>query len=110
MGPATMSWSLPASNSDARANDVERTHQCGCTGESSWGAPCALWGTPGLPPSRISGEDAGSNFEPYFPLFPTEDGGVATKDAMTTTIVEAARFLGQPLEYVDGSEQVSGIP
>ena len=50
----------------------------------------------------------GLSFESDFPLFPTEEGRVVSKDAMTETIVAAARFLNVQLVSADGTEQMSG--
>ena len=120
---ASVSWSLPTSKSDLRADGVERTHVCGCRRQSSLDGhvleTAALSSSSCCPTSsmrehlrflRMAFPDQveGDSFKPEFPLFPTEEGGVVSKEAMAATIVEAAQFLGVPLESADGSEKISG--
>ena len=68
--PATVSWSLPASKSDLRAESVERTHQCGCIGESDPGCPvCALRDHLRFLRKAFPRAWTGSSFIQDFPLF-----------------------------------------
>ena len=102
-------WSLPASKSDLRADGVERTHQCGCTGASSVGCPvCAMRAHLEFLRKAFPHQVVGGSFNEDFPLFPTEDGKVCTKEALAATMVAAAVFLDVPTESADGTEYISG--
>ena len=50
----------------------------------------------------------GDSFSKDFPLFPSEDGSVCSKEAITETFRAAARCVGVPLVSPDGSEKISG--
>ena len=84
-------------------------HQCGCKGVSSWGCPvCVRSAHLEFLRKAFPEKVRGLSFEPDFPLFPTEEGRVVTKDAMTETIVAAARILNVQLVSAEGTEQMSG--
>ena len=107
--PATISWSLPASKSDLRADGVERVHVCGCEGAQKPGCPvCSMRKHLTFLRTAFPAMVRGESFADDFPLFPTDQGGVCSKEAMSATLVEAAKFLGVPLESPDGSEVISG--
>ena len=70
--PATVSWSLPASKSDLRAEGVERTHLGGRIGVADPGCPvCALRDHLRFLRRAFPQAWAGSSFILDSPLFPT---------------------------------------
>ena len=105
----SIKWHLPASKSDQLAVGVARVHRCQCKGQASPSCPVhAIWDQllvlQQLFPSRwqagIADED--------LPLFPTAEGQVCSKMAMSDTIRHAATQLGVTLASPDGSERVTG--
>ena len=50
----------------------------------------------------------GNTFTRDFPLFPTESGGVCSKESITETLRAAADLLEVPQSSADGSEVISG--
>ena len=108
--PATVSWSLPASKSDPRAEGVERTHRCACSdGRFSPGCPvCAMRDHLSFLRKAFPKAVQGSTFSKDFPLFPTESGGVCSKESITETLPAAADLLEVPQSSADGSEVISG--
>ena len=106
--PATVSWSLPASKSDLRADGVERIHKCACSGPASGCPVCAMRNHLAFLRRAFPSHVRGDSFARDFPLFPNEKGEVCAKEAMTETFCAAAKMLGVPLESADGSEFISG--
>ena len=105
-----VTWSLPASKTDAQALGAMRTHGCACSSTSSAG--CAYHAVKAQLsrlrryfPSRFS--EAGV-VDVDLPLFPDMDGNAVSKEAMSSTIVAGAKKLGAQIETADGSARVSG--
>ena len=109
-GQQAVRWFLPASKTDTEARGVSRAHGCAC-GVAGRFSSCPyhaveeqLRRLKRLFPARWNGDVPHRDL----PLFPDVNGKVVTKDAMTATIVEAAKRLEIALATPDGSERVSG--
>ncbi len=110
-GTTMATWHLPASKTDQAAVGVARSHFCCCPvkGAPQPGCPVhALWDQV-LTLRRIF-KDKFVDGAPTadLPLFPDRLGRVVSKEHMTQTIVEAARFLGVATSAPDGSTRISG--
>ena len=78
--PATVSGSLPASNSDLRADDAERTHRCACARSVASGCPvCAMRSHLAFLRQAYPSQVRDDSFSKDFPLFPNEKGGSAPR-------------------------------
>ena len=117
--PPLVSWALPASKSDQQALGVSRTHGCCCSGAFRRRCPVhAAWDQLLILEEKFPDcfEPRGSRTEAEppvcrddsLPLFPSAAGGICTKEAITETIIQAAKFLKVPTEKPDQSERVSG--
>ena len=117
--PPLVQWSLPASKSDQAALGVARTHGCCCSSvplrrcpvHSAWDQLLIL--EEKFPSSFKTRGNDDKEVPPVcvdegLPLFPAVDGSTCAKEAVTETIVQAAKFLAVPLEVPDQSERVSG--
>ena len=109
-GHRAVRWFLPASKNDVEARGVSRAHGCSCVpGVARASCPyCAvaaqLQRLERLFPTRWT--DGVPDLD--LPLFPTSSGDVVNKEAMSETIVEAARRLKVPTSAPDSSARVSG--
>ena len=105
-----VTWHLPASKADPEALGTSRTHGCSCEGAVSRGCPVhAIWDQVIALRKTFPGRWSSSRgFDWSLPLFPTRDGAVVDKEAMSDTIRAAAVHLGVPLSSPDHTEQVTG--
>ena len=104
-----VSWCLPATKADLKAEGVERTHYCECVGSAAADCPvCAMRAHLEFLAKAFPDELEDGKFSHDFPLFPDANGRPCTKAAMASTFEAAAGFLGLPLKSLDGSEVVSG--
>ena len=106
---ASVQWRLPASKSDQQALGVARTHGCACGGAVNTGCPfhaikSQLLRLRRLFPLRWSG----TAFDVDLSLFPDVEGQAVTKEAMTATLIEAAKRLNVPISTADDSARISG--
>ena len=114
--PPRVHWHLPVSKADPKALGTSRVHGCSCpaSGPSASCPTHALWDQllflAKLHPASFETLDGGAPkcVDPNLPLFPTSSGEMASKTAVTDTIVAAARFLHLPAMAADGSERISG--
>ena len=85
----SVSWCLPASKADVKANDVERTHFCECKVVASPDCPvCAMRQHLAFLASAFPSRMANGVFDQDLPLFPSGPSGAAcTKEAMAATFV-----------------------
>ena len=105
----SVSWCLPASKADLKANGVERTHFCECRDAASPTCPvCAMRAHLAFLAAAFPSRFKNGVFDPDFPLFPSEKGVACSKEAMASTFVAAARYLGLPIESLDGGEAITG--
>ena len=105
----TVSWCLPASKADLKAEGVERTHYCECVGTAAAYCPvCAMRARLEFLAKAFPGELEEGKFKHDVPLFPDALRRPCTKDAMADTFASAARYPGLPTTSLDGSEVVSG--
>ena len=109
-GSEAVRWFLPASKTDTEARGVSRAHGCAC-GLAGRVSSCPyhaieeqLLRLRRLFPERWDGNTPLRDL----PLFPDVNGEVVSKDAMTATIVEAAKMLEIAVASPDGSGRVSG--
>ena len=114
--PPRVHWHLPVSKADPKALGTSRVHGCSCP-TSGPAASCpthSLWDQllflAKKFPLSFEMVDGGvpKCVDPELPLFPTEAGAMASKTAVTDTIVAAARLLHLPTMAADGAERISG--
>ena len=106
-------WSLPASKNDPTALGTSRAHRCQCAaatgGTASPLCPVhAIWDQLLLLKKHFPSRWHDGKPRDDLPLFPTQLGGVVTKEAAVETLEWAARHLGAPASTPDGSERLSG--
>ena len=96
-GKPRVCWALPASKTDQRAVGVSRAHGCLCGASPRPSCPAhAAWAHITELKARFGELPADS------PFFPDARGRTCTKEAMASTLVEAARFLDAPIESATG--------
>ena len=108
-GEPTVRWHLPASKTDQQALGKAVVHGCACGPSATCGCPyhaakAQLERLKRWFPTRFAGEVPDMDL----PLFPTASGGVVDKEAMTETIIGAARFLKVKCSTPDGGARISG--
>ena len=106
-------WTLPASKTDTAAMGTSRAHKCNCPaasgGKASAGCPVhALWDQLLTPKRWFPERFVGDRPDDSLPLFPTQTGGVVSKEAAVATMEWAALRLGVRTASPDDSERLSG--
>ena len=110
VGVPTVTLTLPASKVDQEARGTTRSHACWCPpGGPRTDCPVhaiadQLVVLRTLFPARF--HDGAPDVD--LPLLPSAAGAAVTKQAMTSTILEAAARLGVPAQSADGASRVSG--
>ena len=109
-GRPRVTFTLPASKNDQSATGASRTHGCSCGGSSpDPGCPAhSAWDQLILLRRLFPRSWKGDVPVPELPLFPSETGGVCTKEAVTETILLATDLLNVARSNDDGTERVSG--
>ena len=99
---------LPTSKNDSAAFGMTRSHRCHCTTDALPMCPAhAIVDQLLLVARRFPSQFVEGRPTLDFPLFPDAQGGVVQKEAMTATIVTAARLL-HVVDTPDGTFRVSG--
>ena len=110
LGKPRVEWFLPVSKTDQEAVGALRVHGCSCTsavdrscpGHAAWDQLTFLKERFGVKKGEVVVLPVG------LPMFPNVEGEMCHKDAMTETIVAAAKHLDVDLALADGSSRVSG--
>ncbi|CAK0821559.1 unnamed protein product [Prorocentrum cordatum] len=91
----SVTWLLPSTNNDPRALGKSRTWPCVCGHPRplTRSMPCACCATH----RQLDFLDSRGWTDPSTPLFPTETGGTATKEAVVKTFEAIASKLGLPI-------------